>query len=606
MHDFAGIVMWDRCKPLRFAANASHRDGVTLALDGCFYDWPLWATGATDADRLLAMQQRLDERLAVVEGDFAIVAWDERTRRLHLARDRFGVRPLYYATTRHGAVFASSLHTVLMLTDLPIEPRPEYVARYAVSHYRTFDNDDELSPILGVKQVPAGCVVSLDEHGIATKRYWSLEELEGQQHDEGAMAERLRELLHHAVRRRIERSTTPMFTLSGGMDSSSVVFIAAKLMQHQVKAVSAIYEHAEYDESYEVREALAGTDIEWLPIEVSNALNVNLLVHAIAAHGEPLATATWLAHYQLCGAVGMEGATDLFDGLGGDELNAGEYEYFPYFFADLRASGDETRMRHEIACWATLHNHPIHRKGLDVAQVMMKNLTDPCSPGRCLPDRRRWMRYADVLADGESLLRGFEPRQEHPFTTCLQNRAFQDLTRETMPCCLRASHRNTAAHGMINRSPFLDRALVEFMFSVPGTMKIRDGVTKYLLRQAMRGVLPESTRSRTKKVGWNAPSDRWFVGEGAAMMRDLVSSRQFRERCIYKPARLLELIDEHEQIMTSGEARENHMMLLWQALNIELWHRMLENWRAARRLALRPGFDDLATQGHALQMHARR
>jgi asparagine synthase (glutamine-hydrolysing) len=162
-----------------------------------------------------------------------------------------------------------------------------------------------------------------------------------------------------------------------------------------------------------------------------------------------------------------------------------------------------------------------------------------------------------------------------------------------MPCCLRASERNTSAFGMSSRSPFLDRELVEFMFQIPGTMKIRSGVTKHLLREAMRGVLPEVTRKRTKKVGWNAPSDQWFVGAGAGMMRDLVSSQRFRERGIYRTDRLLALIDEHEAIVSSGAARENHMMVLWQTLNLELWLREVEGWQHGR------AWEAASGRGHA-------
>jgi asparagine synthase (glutamine-hydrolysing) len=109
------------------------------------------------------------------------------------------------------------------------------------------------------------------------------------------------------------------------------------------------------------------------------------------------------------------------------------------------------------------------------------------------------------------------------------------------------------------------------MFRVPGTMKIRAGVTKYLLREAMRGVLPEETRTRIKKTGWNAPAHLWFSGTGREQLLDLVGSQRFRERGIYDSAEVARLVDEHEAIIEAQQPRENHMMFLWQVLNLELW-----------------------------------
>jgi asparagine synthase (glutamine-hydrolysing) len=125
--------------------------------------------------------------------------------------------------------------------------------------------------------------------------------------------------------------------------------------------------------------------------------------------------------------------------------------------------------------------------------------------------------------------------------------------------------------GLQHFDPFLDHALVEFMYRIPGTLKIRDGVTKRLLRSAMRGILPESTRTRVAKVGWNAPAHIWFTGRNLADLRDMVRSRGFRERGIYRVREVERLLDEHVDIVRSGAVKENHMMFLWQLVNLELW-----------------------------------
>jgi asparagine synthase (glutamine-hydrolysing) len=168
-------------------------------------------------------------------------------------------------------------------------------------------------------------------------------------------------------------------------------------------------------------------------------------------------------------------------------------------------------------------------------------------------------------------LESYAPVMDTPFASYLKNRAWQDMIRETLPCCLRAQDRHGAALGLETVNPFLDHELVEFMFRIRGTQKIRDGVTKQLLRQAMRGILPEATRTRIAKTGWNAPAHRWFSGPVIDDLRDRVRSQPFRQRGIYDPDAVMAVIDDHVRITTTGAIEDNHMMFLWQLLNLESW-----------------------------------
>ena len=160
---------------------------------------------------------------------------------------------------------------------------------------------------------------------------------------------------------------------------------------------------------------------------------------------------------------------------------------------------------------------------------------------------------------------------DHPFDSCLKNRTFQDLFFETLPCCLRAEDRNATAAGISHANPFLDHRLVEFMFRIDGRNKIRSGVTKILLREAMRGILPEKTRTRINKIGWNAPAHKWFSAIQLEKLRDIVSSQEFSHSGVYNASEVHALIREHEEILNGTSPRENHMMFLWQLLNLHIW-----------------------------------
>jgi asparagine synthase (glutamine-hydrolysing) len=536
---------------------------------------------AGDATLMLALCRAIGFEAAMqrADGDIAVAYWDDSEQRLWLGRDRFGVKPMYYARSRDGFGFASTPGPLLSLPGVTRAVDPRYAALIAGSHYRTFDNAPERSPFVDVAQLPAAHCVEIGIKGPRTPRaYWQLKPRAPEFTDEGRLAERYKELLLAAVDRRVRVADRPAFTLSGGMDSSSVVSCAARIGGKPVAAFSSVYVDPTYDERNEIRDVIDAKLATWHPVEISDDLDIfSIVERLVGVHNEPVATATWLSHDIVCGAASASGHASLFGGLGGDELNAGEYEYFPLFFADLRAAGEEQRLAAEIECWARHHDHPIHRKNPEMARKMMAELTIQGSRGHCRPNFERQHRYqAAVRGDFYDLAR-FEPVMEHPFPSFLSNRAYQDLTRETTPCCLRAEDRQCAAYGLEHFDPFLDRSVVEFMFSVPGNLKIRDGITKRLLRQAMQDLLPEATGTRIKKTGWNAPAHRWFSGHGMESLRDLVASRSFRERGIYELNEVERLINEHEALMGMGEtSMENHMMFLWQLVNLELWLRWVD------------------------------
>ncbi|MBJ7456465.1 MAG: asparagine synthase [Thermoleophilia bacterium] len=557
---------------------AVRAQGLVVALDGRIFNRDELPAAASDAECVAALWRAHGPAgaLARLNADIAVAVWDPSTRELWLGRDRFGLRPLYHAATRTGHAFASRPRPLLARPGVGREVDPGILSRLAASHYRTFDDAPDRSPYRDVAQVPAAHVVRIAGGDVRAERYWSPSPAE----PEGSpaeLAERLRALLMDAVERRVRLAPNPAFTLSGGMDSSSVVACAARALGGPQPAFSTVYRDPTYDERDEIADMLGERAGPWHPVELDDSPDVvGIVAGMVAEQDEPVATATWLSHRLLADRCRELGFGSLLGGLGGDELNAGEYEYFPALFADLRAAGRETELGAEIAAWAAHHDHPIHRKDRAVAEAMMDRLIDPSGPGRILPDRARIERYAAALGPAMPALADFAPTMEHPFASALSNRAWQDLTRETLPCCLRAESRTMAAVGMERFHPFLDHRLVELMLPLRGDLKIRAGTTKQLLREAMRGVLPEATRTRVAKTGWNAPAHRWFTGAGREALMDLVRSQPFRERGVYDPAEVERLAAEHEAIVLSGEPRDNHMMFLWQVLNVELWLRDLE------------------------------
>lgn len=557
------------------APNVATVEGIVGVVDGCVYNRAELGGRGSDAELFVSLyrERGFAEALRGLNGDFAVAIYDSRSGTLWLGRDRFGVKPLYYATAAGRLAFASRPRALFAVPGVSREVRRRFVAQFAASHYRTCDDEPSASPYEDIAQLPAAHLLRLTDGQVTVTRYWTVENLPEFAGPERELAECYRTLLVDAVGRRARAVSRPAFTLSGGMDSSSVLAAAVHGAGAKQDAFSAVYEDGTYDESREIRSMLDATVERWHAVKVGTPDVFDLVERMVDCHDEPVATATWLSHYLLCEEASALGVGGLFGGLGGDELNAGEYEYFIYFFADLRASGQEALLRREAEKWIEYHDHPIFRKSLGVMEDSLARLVDWTRPGRCRPDLRRLRRYLAALNRDYFDLADFEPVMDHPFSSYLKNRTYQDLFRETAPCCLRALDRQGMAFELDNRLPFFDHRVVEFMFRVPGTLKIRDGVTKHLLREATRGLLPEETRTRIKKTGWNAPAHVWFSGAGRERLLDLVNSRAFRGRGIYDVAEVCRLIDEHERLVSSQGTSDNHMMFLWQLVNLELWLR---------------------------------
>jgi asparagine synthase (glutamine-hydrolysing) len=548
-------------------------DGSGIVMEGYVYGRDDFPSASNDAELIYRLHQQrgFAGALESISGDFAVALYDSREGKLYLGRDRLGVRPLYWAKSAEGVAFASRPLALASLPGVGKELNRLFVARFASCHYRYFDQVPTESPYRNVSQLPAANWLCWDSKEIRTGNYWQLLDQPDWQTSEEELAFEYRELFLDAVRRRIRVVKNPAFTLSGGMDSSSVLAAAAHTGGRKFPAFSSVYQDRTYDESRDIEPMHAGPVSTWNPVAVDNPDIYALIRRMIAAHDEPVATATWLSHFQVAEAMGKAGHDAVFGGLGGDELNAGEYEYFFFHFADLEQARQKEVLQHEIAEWARHHDHPIWRKNARVAQETLGRIRDRQTPGRCLPDPERWRRYAPILNPDYADLRSFQPILEHRFSSYLKNRTWQDLSRETAPCCLRAEDRQTAVFGLRNIDPFFDHRLVEFMFRVPGTMKIRHGVTKVLLRKAMQGILPEETRLRVKKTGWNAPAHLWFSGKNLDLLRDLVRSPAVRNTGIYLESEVDRLISEHENILEDRQPRENHMMFLWQLANVCIW-----------------------------------
>ena len=537
----------------------------------------------TDAARVLAAIDRHGHAgaLARINGDFALALLDSRTGALTLARDRFGIRPLYHTAPGLPIAFASRPRSLLSLPAVSRDLDQKFLMASAATHHRFPDTDPLRSPYRDIVQVPAGHAVTMVDGTVDRIRYADIAARAAVSGTEQDQAEEYLDLLRDSVERRLRRARRPVFTLSGGLDSSTVAALARRITGSPQQAISSVHSDETYDERKEIMDVVNAGLVDWHPVEIDDPDWFGVLSRIAGFHDQPIPTATWMNHYLLAHRIAELGYESIIGGLGGDEQHAGEYDYFFYFFADLKAAGRTGLLEREIEAWIRNHDHPVFRKSRDVAERTIAILTDPSRPGHCRANTDLLYRYQDLLHPDLRDLDSLIPDYQAPTGSYLASHMRNEVLFNTMPCSLRAGDRNAAALGLSEYHPFLDWRLFEFMQALPGEAKIRDGITKTFAREAYKGLLPEATRTRVTKTGWNAPAHQWFTGTGRDALLDMISSRRFIERGIYDVAALRMLIDEHAAIVDERGSREDHMMVLWQVVTLEMWLQSVEAIPAA-------------------------
>lgn len=497
-------------------------------------------------------------------GMWALALLDKRRRTVVLSRDRLGKKPLYYYRSSSLLVFGSEIKSLLQHPAVPREPNVEKVFRYLSTNYRYLDLDNA-SYFKDIFYVPKASFVEIDEHlHWNEQRYWQLEDnIVPRDIPEAQAIDELRDLLTDAVRIRLRSDVPVGCFLSGGMDSTSITCIAYHVLKQPIITFSGVTGDVKgvYDESEYINSVIRhiGAEAHFIrpdPADIFETVN-----EMLNYHDEPVCTVTWYSLYLIAKKIRQEKVPVMLNGHGGDEILAGYWDYYQYNFHDLEQAGDTATLQEEIRAWAENH----HR---DMSEIdRYKTYIGQLERGET-SEMSRFPDYSFCFK--EDVVRQYK-RDIHPavpaLPSLLSRRMYSDLMYETVQPVLRVEDRNTMAQSIESRSPFLDYRLAEFCFSLPNTLKIRNGTGKWMLREAMKGILPEDVRTRKDKAGFIAPADEWFRTTNRQQIYDLINSEELKSRDLFDIERLNILFDEH----CRGE--KNHAMFLWQLINAELWFR---------------------------------
>lgn len=502
-------------------------------------------------------------------GMFAIAVWDAERRRLFLARDRLGKKPLYYYKDDHRFVFASELKALLRCPQVPRQVNPAAVEHYLRDGYIAAPG----SILNNVFKLPPAhwLTFDLETRGMRVCSYWTPQYSPKSAASFEDTAAELRQLLSEAVKLRLISDVPLGGLLSGGVDSSIVVGLMAEHSSRPVKTFSIGFEEDGFNELPYAREVARrfGTEHHELIVRPQA---VEVLPDLVWHLDEPMADASALPSYYVA-QMARRHVTVVLNGDGGDESFAGynthgavmAYQRYQSIPGWARRGLIEVLLKAVPSGLST--DHPLSRARRLVAQST-QSLENQYSRWMtlCLAETRNAL-YSDNFA---KLLRSqvFERNghNDHHQLGSLDWMLRSDTLNYLPGDLLVKMDRMTMAHSLEARSPLLDQEVVQFAATLPEAYKRKGRLGKRILKAAFRNFLPPTLLGRPKH-GFSVPVDRWLRNGLKSMAADIVLGRCARERGLFSPATVLSLWNEHQ------EGRQNHGHQLWALMVMELWQR---------------------------------
>ncbi|NQU46184.1 MAG: asparagine synthase (glutamine-hydrolyzing) [Chlorobium sp.] len=522
-----------------------------------------------------AYEQYGDAFVERLRGMFALAIWDKQQNKLILARDRIGIKPLYYATPEDDLVFASEVKPLLQHPGIR-----RSVNLNALDHYLTFEYTSGEETIFDeIRRLPPGHFLTYRDGSVSINKYWDLKPAPSPQLQsrlparvqEMRYCEQLRDLIKESVRIRL-RSDVPLGVfLSGGIDSSTVVALASEVSERPIRTFSVGFDEPSYDElSYArlIAERFGTQHHEF----VLQPKACELALQLARSLGEPLADFSIFPTFMIS-RVAREHVKVALSGDGGDELFAG----YETYVADRLAHGYD-------ALPAIFRQNAIPNLMNRISPAPQKrgivNMTKRFIEGAALPRQLQHLRWRMFLNQAEkdrlysddvkySLTNGTSEEnrillQRHRVADRLAAQLYVDLKTYLPDNILVKVDRMSMANSLEVRVPFLDHNLVEFVAAIPSSLKLRGLTGKYILKQAMRTTLPKQTLKK-RKQGFSIPIKNWLKRELKPLLLETLSQGRVEQRGLFNWRYVNTLIREH----LSG--RQNHSHRLWGLLFLELW-----------------------------------
>jgi asparagine synthase (glutamine-hydrolysing) len=566
-----------------------HRGDAVIVLNGQVYNYlelrsELEALGErftsnTDTEVLLAAYRRWGAScLARLRGMFAFVIYDRARKRIFLARDRFGIKPMYLYETAQGFAVASEIKQFRAVPGFSARVNPQRAYDFVASGL--LDQDEETF-FAGIRQVAGGTSLEIDlsrpvaADALQPSRWYALPEPNSITMPLSEAAERYRRLLDDAVRLHLRADVAVGSCLSGGLDSSSIVALASRRLEElrvpgRFVTVTAAYDAPEVDERRHAAALSAHVGVANHTVFPSAERLQALLDKLIWHQDEPFGSSSLFAQWCVFERARELGIKVMLDGQGADEHLGGYHFYFAVLYRQLAQDRQFARMARLYKARMADHGaSPIGEMKLAVAGLL------PWQAGAAV---HRWLDGAARRCFQPGFLSGIDTSLS-PAERAVRRAGLlpprrlgamlsAQTTATNLPMLLHFEDRSSMAHGIEARVPFLDHPLVEHAIALGDAHKIEGTETKLILRRAMGGLLPSSISERKDKIGFATPERRWFTG---CTLQMLLSEMQDL------PRRLPGMFEDAALARLAGDVRSGRRSLEglgWRLACLSAWSRV--------------------------------
>ena len=426
------------------------------------------------------------------EGMWALAVYDEERCELTLSRDRFGEKPLYVVRAPEGLYFGSEPKFLFALMGRTLPVNRHHVRRYLVNGYKAlYKSTDRF--FIGLEEVPPAGVLRIGLGGKETQTlYWQPAYRPDDAMSYAEAVSGVRSRIIESMRLRLRSDVPAAFLMSGGVDSNVLIGIAKRVFGYDVHGFTILTEDERYDESDMLDRSIAALGVRHTGLRADPTDYLDNMKVLVDYHDAPISTISHYVQWLLMRDVHAQGYKICFSGVGADELVSGYYDHYLMHLAEIRHEPEyaSTRKAWEQYVQPLVRNPYLRDPDLFV--------TAPEFRGHIFLNNDEFSEY---LTEPFS-----EPFAEsHYSDSLLRNRMMNEMFVEATRVILHETDLNAMYFSIENRSPYLDRALFEFCYSIPNRYLSRDGYNKAVLRDAARGLAPDCVLDERRKVGFNAP-----------------------------------------------------------------------------------------------------
>jgi len=510
------------------------------------------------------------------DGMWAFAIWDSKQGRLFCSRDRFGIKPFYYYFDGNRFLFASETKALLAAG---VSREVDEASVYLYISFGVVDLGDKTF-FSAIRRLDAGhnLTVDLRSRELRQKRYWDLISTRKWRSEERAKEE-FRELFFDAVKLRLISDVPVGFCLSGGLDSSAIVCTATELMKEEgtgsaisrIKTFSARYDDPSVDEGHYIDSVIKATGVDAHVCKPSGKDLLEELNQVIYFQDEPFGSTSIYAGWSVMSLVAREKIKVVLDGQGADEQLVGYQFDLGAYFASLLRSFHLVSLARQITGLKRIQHGSMRQLAKWVIYYTLPKWAQSWAREMLGQSGRGWVQQGwarSVRTEAIYRLKG----QRVPFKNAFDRYRYSGIFVYPLPSLLRFEDRNAMAHSVEARVPFLDHRLIEFLWSLPPEMLVRNGVRKWVLREAMDGILPKEVQNRHWKLGFATPQSVWFKDP----MKELILNTLCQPKLAANGFLDGKKVCAEAKAFCNGQGSVSSDKI-WRWLNLELWMRKLLN-----------------------------